>query len=49
MLKIFKLTENCEKEYINYCQKKGQKLGNIKLKILSKESEWDKVFTGFYK
>lgn len=49
MLKIFKLTENCEKEYINYCQKKGQKLGNIKLKILSKENEWDKIFTGFYK
>ena len=49
MLRIFKLTENCEKEYVGFYQKKGQKLGNIKLKILSKENEWDKVFTGFYK
>ena len=47
-LKIFILTGNPEKEYINFCLEKGQKLGNIKIKVLSSEKGWDKIYTGYF-
>lgn len=46
-VKIFMLTGKPEQEYTDYCLKKGQKLGDIKLRVLSLESGWDKILTGY--
>lgn len=46
-IEVFILTGEPEKEYTEYCLKKGQRLGDIKLKILSLENGWDKVYTGY--
>jgi len=37
-----------EKEYIEACQNKNQKLGNIKMTALSKESGWGNIFNGYF-
>ena len=47
-IKLFILTGNPEKEYIEACQNKNQKLGNIKMTALSKESGWENIFTGYF-
>lgn len=47
-IKLFILTGNPEKEYIKACQNKNQKLGNIKMTALSKESGWENIFTGYF-
>ena len=47
-IKLFVLTGNPEKEYIVACQNKNQKLGNIKMTALSKESDWENIFTGYF-
>ena len=47
-IKIFILTGNPEREYIEACQNKNQKLGNIKMKALSKEGDWENIFTGYF-
>ena len=47
-IKIFILTDNPEREYIEACQNKNQKLGNIKMTALSKESGWENIFTGYF-
>lgn len=47
-LEIFKLTGHAEKEYIDYCAKGGQRIGDIKTTPLSRKGGWDKVFTGHY-
>lgn len=46
-IEIFRLTGEPEKEYIEYCLKNGQRLGNIKLKILSQKNGWENVYTGY--
>lgn len=46
-IEIFVLTGEPEKEYIDYCLKKGQRLGDIKMKILSLEGGWEKVYKGY--
>lgn len=47
-LKVFKLEGNPINEYIDFCIKKGQKIGDIKLPILSKFEKWDEIFKGRY-
>ena len=47
-LRIFRLTGQPEKEYLNHCTATGQRLGDIKTTFLSRKSGWDKVFTGHY-
>jgi len=47
-LGLFCLTGNPEKEYINGCVLKGQRLGDIKINRLSKHNGWDKIFEGGY-
>ena len=47
-IKIFILTGNPEREYIETCQNKNQKLGNIKMTALSKESGWENIFNGYF-
>lgn len=46
-IEIFRLTGDPEKEYIEYCLKKGQRLGDIKLKILSLEDNLENTYTGY--
>ena len=45
---MFTLTGQPEKEYIQACQNKNQKLGNIKMTALSKESGWENIFNGYF-
>ncbi len=47
-LKVFKLTGNPEKEYLDECVKRGQRLGDIKPAVLQLKGGWDKVFEGEY-
>ena len=47
-IKMFTLTGQPEKEYIQACQNKNQKLGNIKMTALSKESGWENIFNGYF-
>ena len=47
-IRLFILTGNPEREYIETCQNKNQKLGNIKMTVLSKESGWENIFTGYF-
>lgn len=47
-IKIFILSGNPEREYIEACQNKNQKLGNIKMTALSKESGWENIFNGYF-
>ena len=47
-IKVFTLTGQPEKEYIQACQNKNQKLGNIKMIALSKESGWKNIFSGYF-
>ena len=47
-IKVFTLTGQPEKEYIQACQNKNQKLGNIKMIALSKESGWENIFSGYF-
>ena len=47
-IKLFILTGNPEREYIEACQNKNQKLGNIKMTALSKEGDWENIFTGYF-
>ena len=47
-IKIFILTDNPEREYMEACQNKNQKLGNIKMTALSKESGWENIFNGYF-
>ena len=47
-IKLFILTGNPEREYIEACQNKNQKLGNIKMTALSKESGWENIFNGYF-
>ncbi|MBC8060249.1 MAG: GH3 auxin-responsive promoter family protein [Clostridiaceae bacterium] len=47
-LRIFLLQGNPEKEYIDECIKRGQRMGDVKPIILSLKGGWDKVFTGHY-
>ena len=47
-IKVFTLTGQPEKEYIQACQNKNQKLGNIKMTALSKESGWENIFSGYF-
>ena len=47
-IKVFTLTGQPEKEYIQACQNKNQKLGNIKMIALSKESGWENIFNGYF-
>ena len=47
-IKIFILPDNPEREYIEACQNKNQKLGNIKMTALSKEGDWENIFTGYF-
>lgn len=47
-LKVFKLTGNPEKEYLDECVKRGQRLGDIKPSVLQLKGGWDKVFEGEY-
>ena len=45
---IFRLTGDSEFEYIEACRSKGQRLGDIKMGALSKQSGWDKIFNGYF-
>lgn len=47
-LRIFRLKGNPIQEYTDFCIKKKQKIGDIKLPVLSKLDEWDKIFKGEY-
>ncbi|OPZ85116.1 MAG: GH3 auxin-responsive promoter [Firmicutes bacterium ADurb.Bin419] len=47
-LKIFRLTGNPEKEYLDECVKRGQRLGDIKPSVLQLKGGWDKAFKGEY-
>jgi len=47
-IKLFILSGNPEREYIEACQNKNQKLGNIKMTALSKESGWENIFNGYF-
>ena len=47
-IKLFILTGNPERKYIEACQNKNQKLGNIKMTALSKESGWENIFNGYF-
>jgi len=47
-LKIFKLTGNPEKEYLEECMRRGQRLGDIKPSVLHLKGGWDNVFKGEY-
>ncbi|HEY5576354.1 MAG TPA: GH3 auxin-responsive promoter family protein, partial [Clostridiaceae bacterium] len=47
-LKIFKLTGDPEKEYIEECMRRGQRLGDIKPSVLHLKGGWDNVFKGEY-
>ena len=47
-IKLFILSGNPEREYIEACQNKNQKLGNIKMTALSKESGWENIFSGYF-
>lgn len=47
-LRIYKLEGNCEQEYVEYCVKRGQRMGDVKLTVLSLVGGWDKVFAGRY-
>jgi hypothetical protein len=47
-LRVFALTGNPEKEYLEECVKRGQKLGDIKPAVLHLKGGWDKVFKGEY-
>lgn len=45
---VYILTGNPEKEYNEYYVKKGIRLGDIKLKVLSLEENWYNIFTGYF-
>ncbi len=47
-LRLFALTGNPEKEYLEECARRGQKLGDIKPAVLHLKGGWDKVFKGGY-
>jgi len=47
-LRVFSLTGNPEKEYLDECVRRGQRLGNIKPVTLNLQGGWDKVFRGEY-
>lgn len=47
-LRVFKLSGNSEKEYMEACTRAGIKLGDIKQTRLSMVGGWDRIFTGDY-
>ena len=47
-LKVFRLTGNPAKEFLDECAKRGQRLGDIKPTVLSLQSGWDQIFKGEY-
>lgn len=47
-LRIFELSGNPTKEYIEECVKRGQRLGDIKPVFLAMQGGWDMVFNGKY-
>lgn len=47
-VKIFKLSGDPSREYLEECVRRGQKLGDIKPAVLHLASGWDKVFKGEY-
>lgn len=46
-LKIFILTGDPKKEYVEACLKQGQRLGDIKFCTLTNKKGWNRVFTGY--
>lgn len=47
-LKIFRLTGDPAREYLEECARRGQRLGDIKPSVLSLQGGWDRVFKGEY-
>lgn len=47
-LRIFVLTGDPKKEYMDGCMASGQKLGDIKPAWLSARNDWGRYFTGYY-
>ena len=47
-MRIFKLTGNPEKEYLEECVRRGQRLGDIKTTPLQTKGGWDKSLKGEY-
>lgn len=47
-LRIFRLKGNPEKEYLEECVRRGQRLGDIKPAVLVVRGGWDNVFEGGY-
>jgi len=45
-MRIFRLTGNPEKEYLDECVRCGQKLGDIKPPVLSINGGWENIFRG---
>ena len=47
-LRVFKLTGDPQKEYLEECVRRGQRLGDIKPVVLHLQGGWDQVFKGEY-
>jgi len=45
-MKIFRLTGDPAREYLDECVKRGQKLGDIKTPVLSLHDGWEDIFIG---
>jgi hypothetical protein len=45
-LRIFMITEDAERRYIEHCEQKGIKRGDNKIQSLQKETDWRFVFKG---
>lgn len=47
-LRVFRLTGDPEREYLEECVRRGQRVGDIKPALLHLQGSWDQAFTGRY-
>jgi GH3 auxin-responsive promoter len=47
-LRLFLIDRDARKSYVNHCAALGQRAGSVKMTVLHRRSEWERVFSGTY-